>query len=360
MTRQGGAEEADALLHGSLAEAQVRAIVSADLDLDENALTVNVQQPIYPPMPPPLLPPLPPSTPPSPPPPTPPPPTTPPHTLPPPTLPPPTISPPRSPLPPPAMLPPTLPVPASAKPPLAPSRVAALLDPKLEPPDGTESAVAVITVAAVSGVAALFALVAAIIFCFKRRSNNRVQSVTSAKEKARIRRTLAMSFADNRLDGRASNRLSNLASNFTTPVSMRAGSTTSRRSYGALQAADNDGMMFDEIGGRMAAPALRGGRGRAVKTSDDDDGMIDSIGGDDGELMAAPVLRGRGNGPQASPEGTLKPSEPAACSSSRSTISSPHFKRRSNSRAKSVTSPKDTAKATIKPPAQAGKYSAWI
>ena len=102
--------------------------------------------------------------------------------------------------------------------------------------------------------------------------------------------------------GSASNRLSNLASNFTTPVSMRAGSTTSRKSYGALQAADDDGMMFDKIGGRMAAPALRGGRGRAVKASDDDDGMIDSIGGDDGELMAAPVLRGRGNGPQASPD----------------------------------------------------------
>ena len=83
---------------------------------------------------------------------------------------------------------------------------------------------------------------------------------------------------------------------------MRAGSTTSRKSYGALQAADDDGMMFDKIGGRMAAPALRGGRGRAVKASDDDDGMIDSIGGDDGELMAAPVLRGRGNGPQASPD----------------------------------------------------------
>ena len=54
--------------------------------------------------------------------------------------------------------------------------------------------------------------------------------------------------------------------------------------------------MFDKIGPRMA---LRG-RGRAVKASDDEDGMLDSIGGGDGELMAAPMLRGRGNGPQAS------------------------------------------------------------
>ena len=59
-------------------------------------------------------------------------------------------------------------------------------------------------------------------------------------------------------------------------------------------------MMFDKIGARMAAPVLRGGRGRAVKASDDEDGMLDSIGGGDGELMAAPMLRGRGNGPQAS------------------------------------------------------------
>ena len=300
MTRQGGAEEADALLHGSLAEAQVRAMVSADLDLDENALTVNVQQPIYPPMPPPLLPPLPPSTPPSPPPPTPPPPKIPPHTLPPPTLPPPTIPPPRSPLPPPAMLPPTLPAPASAKPPSAPSREAALLDPESEPPDGksieseppggTKFAVAV-----VGGVVAFFALVAAIIFGYKRR-NNRVQTVTSAKYMAKVQAIGSVSPASReahtsalvvqhalRPQLRASNRLSNLASNFTTPVSMRAGSITSRMSYGELQAADNDSRMFE------------------VKASDDDDGMIDSN-GDDGELLAAPVLRGRGNGPQASPE----------------------------------------------------------
>ena len=53
---------------------------------------------------------------------------------------------------------------------------------------------------------------------------------------------------------------------------------------------------------RRAALALADAdepHGRAVKASDDDDGMLDSIGGDDGELMAAPVLRGRGNGPQA-------------------------------------------------------------
>ena len=72
VTKQGGAEEANALLDGSLAVDQVRATVSADLRLAEDTLTVNVQQPIFPPMPPPPLPPplLPPPPPPPPPPPT--------------------------------------------------------------------------------------------------------------------------------------------------------------------------------------------------------------------------------------------------------------------------------------------------
>ena len=98
VTKEGGAEEANALLHGSLSTEQVRSSVSAGLSLDESALSVDVQQPIFPPMPPPLLPPSPPSPPPKPPPPSPtpsPPPSTPPPPSP--SLPPP--SPPPSPLP---------------------------------------------------------------------------------------------------------------------------------------------------------------------------------------------------------------------------------------------------------------------
>ena len=69
--------------------------------------------------------------------------------------------------------------------------------------------------------------------------------------------------------------------------------------YGTLQAADDHGIMFEKTGARNMAPPASRGRGRAVKASDDDDGMLDSIGDGDGGLMAAPVLRGRGNGPQA-------------------------------------------------------------
>ena len=64
--------------------------------------------------------------------------------------------------------------------------------------------------------------------------------------------------------------------------------------YGTLQTADDDGMMFEKIGARkMAAFQARGGR--ALKASDDDDGMSDTnIGDGDGEpAMAAPVLPGR-------------------------------------------------------------------
>ena len=58
VTKQGGATEADALLlDSSLAEARVRATISADLGLAEEALTVDVQRPIFPPMPPPTAPP---------------------------------------------------------------------------------------------------------------------------------------------------------------------------------------------------------------------------------------------------------------------------------------------------------------
>ena len=104
------------------------------------------------------------------------------------------------------------------------------------------------------------------------------------------------------------NTVSNVASNFTTPVSVRAGSTkrpsrfsaprlsASRLSaYGTLQTADDDGMMFEKIGARKMAAFQATSGGRAVKASDDDDGMSDtSIGDGDGEpAMAAPVLRGR-------------------------------------------------------------------
>ena len=49
----GGAAEANELLDGSLAEGRVRATLSAGLGLDKTALSVDVQQPIFPPMPPP-------------------------------------------------------------------------------------------------------------------------------------------------------------------------------------------------------------------------------------------------------------------------------------------------------------------
>jgi hypothetical protein len=70
VTKQGGAEEANALLDGSLAVDQVRATISADLKLAGDTLIINVQQrPIFPPMPPPSLPPslFPPPPPPAPP-----------------------------------------------------------------------------------------------------------------------------------------------------------------------------------------------------------------------------------------------------------------------------------------------------
>jgi len=81
VTKQGGAEEAIALLDGSLAVDQVRGTISAGLKLAEETLTISVQQPIFPPMPPPSLPPslLPPPPPPPPPPPLPPPPPPPPR-----------------------------------------------------------------------------------------------------------------------------------------------------------------------------------------------------------------------------------------------------------------------------------------
>ena len=50
----------------------------------------------------------------------------------------------------------------------------------------------------------------------------------------------------------------------------------------------------------MAAPVLRGRGNGPQASADDDDGMFGITGGDDGELMTAPVLRGRGNGSQAS------------------------------------------------------------
>ena len=68
VTQRGGTEEAEALLNGSLAAEQVRSAVAADLSLGDDALSVEVQRPIFPPMPPPMLPPSPPSPPPSPPP----------------------------------------------------------------------------------------------------------------------------------------------------------------------------------------------------------------------------------------------------------------------------------------------------
>eukprot|EP00964_Phaeocystis_antarctica_P080487 scaffold50273_cov59-Phaeocystis_antarctica.AAC.1 len=73
VTKQGGAEEANALLGGSLETEKVRLAVSAGLNLDESALSVESSS-IFPPMPPPSLPPSPPSLPPSPLPPSPPPP----------------------------------------------------------------------------------------------------------------------------------------------------------------------------------------------------------------------------------------------------------------------------------------------
>ena len=74
VTKEGGEVEANALLDGSLSTEQVVSTVSASLSLDESALSVEVQKPIFPPMPPPSLPPSPPSPPPTPPPPSPPPP----------------------------------------------------------------------------------------------------------------------------------------------------------------------------------------------------------------------------------------------------------------------------------------------
>ena len=86
MTKEGGAEEANVLLDGSLSTEQVRSTVSTGLSLDESALTVEVQKPIFPPMPPPSPPPSPPSLPPNIPPPSPPPPSPPPPSPPPPPV----------------------------------------------------------------------------------------------------------------------------------------------------------------------------------------------------------------------------------------------------------------------------------
>ena len=84
LTMQGGAEEADALLNGSLSTEEVRSAGSTGLNLNKSALSVAVKQPIFPPRPPPSLPPSPPSLPPSSPPPPPPPPSPPPPPPPPP------------------------------------------------------------------------------------------------------------------------------------------------------------------------------------------------------------------------------------------------------------------------------------
>ena len=113
VTKQGGEEEANALLDGSLSTEQVRSTVSTNLNLDEAALSVEVQKPIFPPMPPPSLPPSPPSPPPTPPPPSPPPPSPPPPSPPPPSPPPPSTPPPT---PPPPTPPPPLPPPPSPPP----------------------------------------------------------------------------------------------------------------------------------------------------------------------------------------------------------------------------------------------------
>ena len=69
VTTQGGVEDASALSEGSLSPEKVTSTVSADLGLNEDALFVALEKPIFPPMPPPSLPPSPPSAPPSPPPP---------------------------------------------------------------------------------------------------------------------------------------------------------------------------------------------------------------------------------------------------------------------------------------------------
>eukprot|EP00964_Phaeocystis_antarctica_P156431 scaffold126074_cov54-Phaeocystis_antarctica.AAC.1 len=67
VTTLGGAEEANALSEGSLSPDTVSSAVAAGLNLNEAALSVVVEKPIFPPMPPPSLPPSPSPPPPSPP-----------------------------------------------------------------------------------------------------------------------------------------------------------------------------------------------------------------------------------------------------------------------------------------------------
>ena len=52
VTQQGGATEASELLENTLAEDQVQSVVSSDLGLSMDDLTVEVADPIFPPMPP--------------------------------------------------------------------------------------------------------------------------------------------------------------------------------------------------------------------------------------------------------------------------------------------------------------------
>ena len=134
VTMQGGAEEADALLNGSLSTEEVKGAVSAGLNLnDKSALSVAVKQPIFPPRPPPSLPPSPPSLPPSSPPPPPPPPSPPPSPPPPspPPAPPPTPPPPS---PPPSPPPPSPPPSAPPSPPPPPPSLPPLPPPNAPPP----------------------------------------------------------------------------------------------------------------------------------------------------------------------------------------------------------------------------------
>ena len=121
VTKQGGAEEASALREGSLSPANVTSAVSESLGLDEDTLSVLVQQPIFPPMQPP------PSAPPSPPPPAPPSPLSPPLSPPP----SPPLQPPATPLPsPPSSPPPSPPLQPPAPPPAPPASPAS---PSAEP-----------------------------------------------------------------------------------------------------------------------------------------------------------------------------------------------------------------------------------
>eukprot|EP00964_Phaeocystis_antarctica_P045415 scaffold26139_cov56-Phaeocystis_antarctica.AAC.1 len=145
MTTQGGAEDANALSEGSLSPEKVTSTVSVSLGLNEDALFVELEKPIFPPMPPPSLPPSPPSAPPSPPPPPPPPLPRPPPSPPPPLLPPGIpIDEPQAPPPPPP--PPSPPRPSSPSPqPPSPSPSPPLPSPSPLSPPPPASPVASVT-----------------------------------------------------------------------------------------------------------------------------------------------------------------------------------------------------------------------